>query len=277
MAFAGKGGIMAVIRKRKGRLLLSAGAGALGMGIICFGLFFACTQKLGIAPKELFKAEDKLEQAVLVRLTGKVLEGEVLSASNMEEIQIQAPEGAVRGPGMRAYEGKVLKLSMDKHSILSQQMVYEGEAPGDDERLLNLSYVKLSEKMKAGDYVDVRISFRNGGDYVLLSRKKIQDISGNTAAGEEGGEYNALWLQVNEEEILRLASAVVDSFYQEGCEIYAIQYVSELQKAAAVTYPVNETVRKLLESDPNVAMLAEGNLPEGTRRELRAAMEQASE
>lgn len=268
---------MTIIRKGKGKLLLSAGAGALGMGAVCFGMVFACTQKLGIAPEELLNAQEKMEQTVLVRLTEEVSEGEILSAANLEEIRIQAPVEMVKKQSISAYEGKTAKLSLDRHSVLSPEMVYEGEVPADDERLLNLSYVKLSEKMKAGDYVDVRISFRDGGDYVLLSRKKIQDIAGNDAAGEGGSEYNALWLQVNEEEILRLASAVVDSFYQEGCEIYAIQYVSEMQKPASVTYPVNETVQKLLASDPNVTMLAEGSLPEETRRELRAAMEQELE
>lgn len=268
---------MEIIRKGKGKILLAAGVGALSMGLVCCGVLFVYTQKLGIAPKELLTSGDKLEQTVLVRLTKNVMEGECLSSDNMEEIKIQAPQGEVHHAGMSAYDGKVLKISMEQHDILSQNMVYEGEVPQDDERFLNLSYVKLSEKMGIGDYVDIRISFRDGGDYVLLSKKKIQDLSGNTLQGEEGGEYNALWLRVSEEEILRLASAVVDSFYQEGCEIYAIQYVSELQKAAAVTYPVNETVRNLLASDPNVAALAEGNLNEKESKKLRNAIEQAME
>ena len=55
-------------------------------------------------------------------------------------------------------------------------MLCEGKKAADDERLLNLSYVKLNEKMKVGDYIDIRISFRNGGDYILLPKKKIQVI-----------------------------------------------------------------------------------------------------
>lgn len=277
-ASAGNGGIMTVIRKKRSKLLFSAAVGAVGMGICCGGIFLLYTQKTGIRPSEFLKMEEKMEPSVVVRLLKDVSEGEILSSQDLEEVMIQAPEGKIKHQERSFYEGKRLKISMEEDGILSESMVYDGQKTADDVRLLNLSYVKLSEKMKDGDYVDVRISFRNGGDYVLLSRKKIQDISGNGADGEEGEEErNALWLQVNEEEILRLASAVVDAFYQEGCEIYAIQYVSETQEAAVVTYPVNETVRKLLDADPNVAALAQGSMTDGVRKELRSALEKEEE
>lgn len=183
---------------------------------------------------------------------------------------VQVPAGSLKEQEISAYEGKSLKLSLEQGCILSPAMLCSTQKAADDERLLNLSYVRLSEKMKVGDYIDIRISFRNGGDYVLLSKKKIQDIGGNSIEKETG--KNALWVQVNEEEILRLASAVVDAYYQEGCDIYAIQYVSETQKAAFVTYPVNETVKELLEADPNVVTMAEGMIAENTRKELRSAL-----
>lgn len=265
---------MAVIRKKRNRMLFFAVAGALGMGVFCGCVFWLYTQKTGIRPVEFLKMEEKMEPSVVVRLRRDVSAEEILSSRDLEEVMVQVPEGKIKQQGRSFYEGKCLKISMGKDSILSEPVVYEGQKTADDVRLLNLSYVKLNEKMKIGDYVDIRISFRSGGDYVLLSRKKIQDIAGNHAAGEEGmEEINALWLQVNEEEILRLASAVVDAFYQEGCEIYAIQYVSETQEAASVTYPVNETVRKLLDTDPNVITLAQGTMTDSMRRELRSALE----
>lgn len=263
---------MAVIKKRKGKIVLSAVFGALTAGMVFGGIFFAYTKKAGLDPAELFQMEERLESSVLVRLSHDTLEGEILTAEHLEEFTIQVPKGSIKQQKCSAYEGKSLKISLSQGSVLSQDMLCDEQKTADDERLLNLSYVRLNEKMKIGDYIDIRISFRNGGDYILLPKKKIRDIRGNDA-DSEGMERNALWLQVNEEEILRLASAVVDAYYQEGCEIYAIQYVSELQKAAAVTYPVNETVKKLLETDPNVAALAQGNIEDSIRKELRSVLE----
>lgn len=263
---------MVVIKKRKGKIILSAIMGALITGII-FGVFlFIYTQKIGLNPKELLKMKERLEPSVLICLSCDTLEGEILTAEHLKEVMVQVPQGNIKQHSLSDYEGKSLKISLGQGSILSLDMLCEGQKAADDERLLNLSYVKLNEKMKVGDYIDIRISFRNGGDYILLPKKKIRDITGNDADSQEIGQ-NALWLQVNEEEILRLASAVVDAYYQEGSEIYAIQYVSELQKAAEVTYPVNEIVKKLLEVDPNVIQLAQGDIENYDRKELRSALE----
>lgn len=263
---------MVVIKKRKGKIILSAIVGALITGII-FGVFlFIYTKKIGLNPKELLKMKERLEPSVLICLSCDTLEGEILTAEHLKEVMVQVPQGNIKQQSLSDYEGKSLKISLGEGSILSLDMLCEGQKAADDERLLNLSYVKLNEKMKVGDYIDIRISFRNGGDYILLPKKKIRDITGNDVDSQEIGQ-NALWLQVNEEEILRLASAVVDAYYQEGSEIYAIQYVSELQKAAEVTYPVNEIVKKLLEVDPNVIQLAQGDIENYDRKELRSALE----
>ena len=122
----------------------------------------------------------------------------------------------------------------------------------DDWRIHGFPYIKLTSNLKVGDYVDVRISFADGGDFVVLSKKQIQGLS---PLREEG--TRALWLIVSEEEILRLASASVDAYCNEGCSIYAIQYVSDTQKEATVNYVVSDTVKKLMEEDPNIVKRAE--------------------
>lgn len=266
---------MVVIRKGKKKVILSVLAGAAGMGILCTVLFFVSMKKAGIEPSDIFEEENRQEEVTAICLERDVDEGEVLSDNDLEVVTLRVAEGRMKGQNISEYEGKCTKLSMKKGTILSSELVYDFPGVADDERLLDLSYVKLNEKMEAGDYVDIRISFRNGSDYVLLSRKKIRDISGNGTEDDYnyGETGNVLWLEVNEEEILRLASAVVDSFYQEGCEIYAIEYVSEMQKEAQITYPVNATVKKLIAEDANITELAQGNLSEEQQIKLRESLE----
>ncbi len=126
------------------------------------------------------------------------------------------------------------------------------EAVADDVRIHGFPYIKLTNRLQAGDYVDVRISFADGGDFVLLSKKRVQGIE---PLGEEG--TNSIWFTVSEEEILRLSSAVVDAYLNEGCSIYAIQYVSETQKEAVVNYVVSDLVKELIEENPNIVKKAE--------------------
>lgn len=161
--------------------------------------------------------------------------------------------------------GKRLLSDTAEGTRLTENAVYEGEPLTDDVRLHKYTCIKLTEKMKKGDYVDIRISFANGGDFILLSKKQIQDIH----VPEENESENALWLNVSEEEILRLSSAVVDAYLNEGCSIYAIQYIQKGQKAAVMNYKVNDVVEQLIEDDPNIVKKAENVLEWELWKELK--------
>lgn len=139
---------------------------------------------------------------------------------------------------------------------LMEDSVYEGEPITDDMRLHKYTFITLTERMKKGDYIDIRISFPNGADFVLLSKKQIQDITWS----EEGVGENAIWLHVSEEEILRLSSAAVEAFLNDGCSIYAVMYIEKNQKAAIMNYKVNDVVAQLIEDDPNIVEKAENVL-----------------
>lgn len=139
---------------------------------------------------------------------------------------------------------------------LMEDSVYEGEPITDDMRLHKYAFIKLTERMKKGDYIDIRISFPNGADFVLLSKKQVQDITWS----EEGVGENAIWLHVSEEEILRLSSAAVEAFLNDGCNIYAVMYIEKNQRAAIMNYKVNDVVAQLIEDDPNIVEKAENVL-----------------
>ena len=57
---------------------------------------------------------------------------------------------------------------------------------------------------------------------------------------------------VNEEEILKLSSAVVDKKNYEGAKIYAVLYVEDYQNAAIPDYPVNSYVAEQGNWNPNL-------------------------
>lgn len=147
--------------------------------------------------------------------------------------------------------GKRLKVSLAGNTMLTGDMVYEGEGLTADERIHYFNFIESSGVLKKGDYIDVRIVFPNGADFVLLSKKKLENT--RALSGTDGTHTQSeLWFQVNETEILRLSSALVDMYLTEGCRIYAIQYILDSQEKAQVNYPVNEVVDQLMEKDPNI-------------------------
>lgn len=181
---------------------------------------------------------------------------ELLSETDLAVFEYDAEDAR---PYVTAAQAAGTRLMADaaEGTRLTEDILYEGVPLTDDVRLHKYTCIKLTERMKKGDYVDIRISFANGADFILLSKKQIQDIA---LPGEEGGSENALWLHVSEEEILRLSSAVVDAFLNEGCSIYAVQYIQKSQNAAVMNYKVNDVVEQLIADDPNIVAKAENVL-----------------
>lgn len=111
----------------------------------------------------------------------------------------------------------------------------------DDERYQHFDFISAFVGINNGDLVDVRISFPNGEDYIVISHKEIINVD------EKG-----IVLRVNEEEILKMSSAQIDVNKYEGTKIYAVKYVSDSQKPAISYYLLNEYVLSLGEWDPNL-------------------------
>lgn len=237
-------------RKKYSFLAALAGAGitAVPMCAIIFYLLLSVDGRL------FQEKEEDRKNTMVWRLDTDLMAGQVIAEKDLLNVQISdelLPAGELK---KEMLIGKSLKLNLSKGTLLTKDMIYQGEELTDDKRLHNYSYIKLTDKLKKGDYVDIRIAFPNGADCIVLSKKKIQDLS---LYNRDENIPNALWMEVGEEEILRLSSAVVDASLWEGSSIYAILYTSETQKDAIVTYPVNDTVAELIEGDPNIIARAQ--------------------
>ena len=63
----------------------------------------------------------------------------------------------------------------------------------------------------------------------------------------------SVWIKVTEEEILTMNSAIVDSYTIQGSKIHATIYTNPgTQEAATPTYPVNDNILNLMNSNSNI-------------------------
>ena len=132
----------------------------------------------------------------------------------------------------------------------------------NDTRDYEISVANLTTDQKENDVVDIRVIFPNGEDYVILSKKQITNLN---------LENCVFTSQLNEEEILRFASAIVDAYMTTGARIYTTRYVEEnIQETSTPNYPVRETTIALINSDPNVVTKATETL----NIEARLSLEQ---
>lgn len=126
------------------------------------------------------------------------------------------------------------------------------------------SFIWLNTNLQEYDYVDVRILFPNGEDYVVCAKKSLYDMTLS---------MNNVFLWLTEEEILLLDSAIVDANMHNG-KIYVTKYVKpEVQQASAVTYSPNSDVMRLIASDENIVERSEASLAVDARSRMDERLE----
>lgn len=177
--------------------------------------------------------------------------GEKVTRANLEEKKIRVPKEGSMDSSMSDLEqitGKNAKTALTKGTILQADLFYEGEECTDDVRIREISFVQLPVGLKQNEYVDLRISYPDGEDYIVVKHKKTLGL---LQEGEESS-VTGIRLELSEEEILRLSAAQIDVNTYENTSLYAIQYREDFQQAAVHDYPVNSKVYSLLEWDPNI-------------------------
>lgn len=96
--------------------------------------------------------------------------------------------------------------------------------------------------VKAGDYIDIRISFPFGEDFIAISHKKIEEINSGV-----------LKLILDEQEILTYNSMLLDKALYGGVKIYAVEYVDGgAQNKAENFYPIQVSLSEISHMDPNI-------------------------
>lgn len=252
----------------------AAAAGALLIGIPLTGMLLRERRSMEQMNKSLAHYEKLQEQysymSVFV-LTEDVTAGEELTASSFQERRVQSTEDLSLAEPLTAEEllGKRVKISLAKGTPLGSDVVYEGEAVADDERQVELRELYLPGTLRENEFVDLRIVFPNGEDYLVVKRKRVYRL-----IRDEEGEVLAVGLRFLEEELLRYQAAVVDARTYENTRLYALQYTGDFQAAATEYYPVNPAVFALLCWDPNITELFVVDAEQERREILESHLEQ---
>ncbi len=138
-----------------------------------------------------------------------------------------------------------------------------------DTRKYEISVANLMLNQMENDYVDLRIMFPNGEDYTVLSKKPVYNLSLDNCI---------FYSYLDEDEIMRMASAIIDAYTITGTRIYTTQYVEPtLQSNAVPNYLVKAETLDLINSDPNIVAIATDTLNLKARLNLEARLKGLSE
>ena len=138
-------------------------------------------------------------------------------------------------------EGLYYLLDLKAGTILTTDMFIEYVLE-DDMRFMDVVFDEIPIGLEPGDYIDVRVSFPLGQDYIAMTHKRVAEIN----------DY-AVKLIVNQEDFYRYESMKTDLATYKSTKVYGAQYVSAGTQAAATTYyPVNIEVLRTMILDPNI-------------------------
>lgn len=263
------------IRLRTKQLLQAGGVGAAAMLVVASTTSYFIIdhvkdeafedKKSYQAELAEYKNEAHANQSVIA-LKKEVNKGEKITESMVQEVFV--PRNASGTDKTKLSLANIsngnyfAKTDMPKNTLVSTSVLYKDVNVSNDLREAEYGFIELPSDLKKDEYIDIRIQFPNGDDYVLLGKKKAKNILGVTT-----------WIDIDEGEILTMSSAIVDA-YLEGARIYALKYVDEhMQKISQMNYPVKANVATLISEDPNIVNRAKLNLEMQNRERLDEALE----
>lgn len=179
---------------------------------------------------------------------------DLTGAATIKTIEATAvPSNAITSANAATYltEFAKAKIDLEIGTVLTTDMVNpEGEPDTADVRMQEYNMAILPSRLEAGETIDIRLRLPSGEDYIVLSKKYVEDTNAET-----------IWIKVGEDEILTMSNAIVEAYIMEGALLYATTYTDAgMQGATTPTYVVSNNVINLMNSDPNITAKAKAAL-----------------
>lgn len=158
--------------------------------------------------------------------------------------------------------GKQFRIALEANSILSPDDIVDTSID-DTVREYQLIFDDFPTDIQVGDYVDIRIRFTYGEDFIAIPYKRVEALEIN----------NGLFtMYFSEYELNTYNSMLLDKAMYESTEIYILKYLDpSSQSAAEGFYPINDNVSEIINANPNLLKLVEEQM-ELERAQLNSIM-----
>lgn len=158
--------------------------------------------------------------------------------------------------------GQTFRVDMNANTILMTDYVTESKLDNTS-RYYQLIVDDFPTDINIGDYVDLRIKFTYGEDFIALPHKRIESMElGN-------GLFTLIF---TENEINTYNSMLLDKALYESTTVYMLKYVdNSSQTAAEGYYPVNNNIAEVIAANPNILELVKAEMAI-ERQQLSAMM-----
>ena len=220
-----------------------------GLLIGCVGIAFFFMQATNYK-KQIDTAQANTKKAYVLK--NDIKSGEKITSEDLLEISAikdVIPTDYVKREDIT--ENTIAKLDLTKGLVLSKALIQESDAKVTaDLREQQYNMIVLPQYLEEGNYIDIRLTLPNGQDYIVVSKKRIKQITEDT-----------IWIDMYEQESLVMSNAIVEAYMMPGSKLYATTYVEPgIQANAIPTFVPRAEVINLMNSDPNIVAEARQEL-----------------
>ncbi len=261
-----------MMRMRKSNIkIMSALLAALSaVAVVAIVLFVLSLQVSETLKEQVMDLESSIEmntQHIYVAMDD-LPKGTILT----EDVNVMLQEnltGLPEGMYLQADDlGSVLLIDVDAYTPIMASMATK-EKIENDTREYEIGVASLMVNQQENDYVDIRIMFPTGEDYIVVSKVRVKGLL---------LENSIFYTDLSESEILTLSSATVDAYTIPGTQMYVTRYLADsLQEKAVPNYPVRTETITLMSSDPNVLDTAKQTLNSNARQAMEQKLESLSQ
>lgn len=160
--------------------------------------------------------------------------------------------------------GKYYKVNISHGVPITSDLMME-EAMDDTTREYDIVADIWPVALKTGDYIDVEIIYPNGEKFVVLAKKRVDSIVGQTVKTTMNGTERYLY-----------QGALVDYYLSiaDGAQLRFTKYVEPgVQKAAQVYYSIPDNVVTVMNIDPNIVEKANSAVETARRSIIKNSMD----
>ena len=207
---------------------------------------------------------DSSEGAILSSVVGMVNEVKQGSVIQPDDVTVlNLPEAVVPESAVASADeviGKVARIDLMPNTMLIDSLVADRKYTNTTkQRQVYFDYATTD--VSEGDFVDIRLAYPDGSDYVVLPYMQIQKAK---------GKY--IEILMDEGEYALYKGMCVDYLTSKdyGVKIYIDKYLDPLiQVPVKQTYVVPEKIQQYVEANPNIVDKVIDSNNEATREEIR--------
>ncbi len=216
--------------------VITAGVVAFMIPTVVFGAVM-----YGYANKKNKEIEALKEKSVVTKalvLKNNLVEGQEILASDLLLVDVKGESAPIDSYSTSGdiwdLVGRRIRINAEAKTVLTDSMLMDevDKNPTISERLQEFNMLVLPSDLVEGDFVDIRITMPDGENYIVVAGKEVKKLGTSL-------ESNTIFLQLDEEEIIRTTAAILESYMSDGIKIYATKYVepsSQLYQSERIDY-----------------------------------------